>query len=94
MKYNLKPTKPFLKKFNKLIKGNLKLEKKIGECLNILRENPKENKLGSHKVDTSQFGQVWSIKITGDIRILWDYDRDNQLILLLLNIGGHDEVYR
>ena len=94
MRFYLKATKPFIKKYKKLVKENLALKKQIGIALDILRDNPQEPKLKSHKVSTSQFGQVWSIRITRDIRILWDYDKDSQLLLLLLDIGGHDNVYR
>ena len=94
MSFNLQPTKPFIKKYKKLVKGNVALKKRIGTALDILRDNPQEPKLKSHKVSTSQFGQVWSIRITGDIRVLWNYNDGNQLVLLLLNIGGHGDVYR
>jgi len=94
MSFDLKPTKPFIRKYKKFVKGNLVLKKRIGTDLDILRDNPQEPKLKSHKVTTTQFGEVWSIRITGDICILWDYDENNQLVLLLLDIGGHDQVYR
>ncbi len=29
-------------------------------------------------------GQRWSSSVTGDIRIIWDYDNENRLIILLL----------
>jgi mRNA-degrading endonuclease YafQ of YafQ-DinJ toxin-antitoxin module len=47
-------------------------------------ENPESV---SHKV-----GEFWSCRVTGDIRIIWEY-KDGELVLLLLKIGGHNTVY-
>lgn len=91
--YILQPTDYFLKKFKKLTKKQAKLQKRVSEQLEKLRQDPKDPSLGSHKVTTAKFGQIWSIRITGDIRVLWNYDENDQIVLLLLDIGGHDEVY-
>ena len=47
MRFYLKATKPFIKKYKKLVKGNLALKKQIGIALDILRDNPQEPKLKS-----------------------------------------------
>jgi mRNA-degrading endonuclease YafQ of YafQ-DinJ toxin-antitoxin module len=74
----------FQKQYKKLIKNNKNLEVRIDVALTKLIENP-ENV--SHKV-----GDFWSCRVTGEIRIIWEYKND-ELVLLLLKIGGHDQVY-
>jgi mRNA-degrading endonuclease YafQ of YafQ-DinJ toxin-antitoxin module len=92
-KYELIFTEYFSRKVKKLVKNNATLQTKIVNQLEIMRQNPKDINLGSHKVETSKFGWVFSIKITGDIRILWNYNSENKIYLILLDVGGHGEVY-
>jgi mRNA-degrading endonuclease YafQ of YafQ-DinJ toxin-antitoxin module len=77
-------SKYFQKQYKKLIKNNQILETKIDTALTKLLDDPETT---SHKV-----GQYWSCRVTGDIRIIWQY-KDDELVLLLLKIGGHDELY-
>ncbi len=74
----------FKKSYKKLIKNNKIIEKRIDISLDKLLKNP-ENV--SHKV-----GEFWSCRVTGDLRIIWEY-KNGDLVLLLLKIGGHDDVY-
>lgn len=94
MSWLIKPSKHFKRDYKKLIKNNPVLECKIDEVLDLLSLDPKDPTLRSHKVRLHAFGEVWSTRVTGDIRILWDYDEDDERIILLLTIGGHDYVYR
>jgi mRNA-degrading endonuclease YafQ of YafQ-DinJ toxin-antitoxin module len=82
--FSVEFSKYFQKQYKKLIKNNKTLEDRIDVALTKLLENP-ENV--SHKV-----GDYWSCRVTGDIRIIWDY-KNEELVLLLLKIGGHDQVY-
>jgi mRNA-degrading endonuclease YafQ of YafQ-DinJ toxin-antitoxin module len=77
-------SKYFQKQYKKLIKNNKILENRVDVALTKLLENPESN---SHKV-----GEYWSCRVTGDVRIIWEY-KDDELVLLLLKIGGHDNVY-
>ncbi len=44
--------------------------------------------LKTHKVDITNFGVVYSSRVTGDIRIVWKYlNRDT---IVILTTGGHD----
>jgi mRNA-degrading endonuclease YafQ of YafQ-DinJ toxin-antitoxin module len=84
----------FQKKAKKLLKNNLKLVLLVAEKIQELEINPKMPELKSHKVNTPKFGECFSSRVTGDIRIIWRYGEDGLLeILELLDIGGHDEVY-
>ena len=90
----LNPTKGFGKKYKKLTKNNKKLTEILIQKISDLSEDPLLPSLLSHKVTTPKFGECFSSRVTGDIRIIWRYDSYNQLeILELLDLGGHDEVY-
>lgn len=77
----------------KLVGNNEVLNKRLKATLQKLAFNPTHPSLHSHKVNTLAHGQRWSSSVTGDIRIIWDYDSENRLIILLLDIGGHSGTY-
>jgi len=35
-------------------------------------------------VGTKKFGEKWASWATGDLRIIWDYDENNHLTILIL----------
>jgi mRNA-degrading endonuclease YafQ of YafQ-DinJ toxin-antitoxin module len=91
MKFKLAFSDRFNKKYKKLIKSNYSLKDKVIEKLEILRSNPKDISLKSHKVNSRYFDNVFSSSVTGDIRIIWKYDNEGNIeIIYLLDIGGHD----
>ena len=84
----------FAKKYKKLVKNNFKLNLVVDQAITDLSENPLPQRLGSHKVNSPKFGSCFSSRVTGDIRIIWNYGVDGEVeILELLDIGGHGEVY-
>ena len=94
--YKLILTKPFVKRFNKLSKSNSILKKKIDEVLRIMATGPFARSLRTHKVNSANYDVAWSSRITRDIRLIWDF-ADSNLIILLLDIGGHSgggKVYK
>ncbi len=90
--FTILPTDKYLKKADKLIQKDKVLEKRIDKTLYQLSTNPKHPGLRSHQIDDSEYGKVWSSWVHGDLRIFWKYDGD-KIIILLLDIGSHDEVY-
>ena len=86
--YELQTTSNFRKKYKKLAEKNKKLQNSVQKTLALLRLNPKYKSLKTHKVFLSQYGEVYSSFVTGDIRIIW-LQVKNKLIILLLDIGGH-----
>jgi len=87
--YQLHYTSSFWKAYNSLTKGDIALKKRIVHTLRLLENNPHHPSLKSHKAVTRLFGKRWSARVTGDIRIIWDFDIKNNLIILVLTIGGH-----
>lgn len=91
--FELEFSKYFKKKYKKLTSKNSLLISKIKKTLIQLEKNPEDNSIGSHKINSKTFGDLWSSRVTGDIRILWNYNK-NGIAILLIDIGGHDEVYK
>ncbi len=77
-----------------IVKGNKTLEKKARKALHLLEQDPFYPSLKTHKANTKNYGEKWSSWITGDIRIIWDYDAENKLVILLLDIGGHSGTHK
>lgn len=95
--YDLDFTPEFLADYKKLIKKNHLLIKKFAKSLKLLADNPQHNSLKSHKVDTLENQDVWSSWITGDVRVIWLYDKDRKLVIILLEAGTHsgsNKVYK
>ena len=90
----IESNKKFVKLSNKLVKTNPLLDAKIRSSLERLKHNPFEPSLKTHKLKGKLSG-IWSCKVTEDIRILFeiDEDEDDELVIRLLTIGTHDEVY-
>ncbi len=87
-------TKHFDVTYTSVIKENKELEKKIRKALYFLEQNPSYPSLKTHKANTRNYGEKWSSRVSGDIRIIWDYDSEARLIILLLDIGGHSGTHK
>lgn len=86
--YELEVTSHFRRKYKKLVAKNKILKDQIALSLKQLAKDPKSKNLRSHKITSSEYGNVFSSSVTGDIRIIWK-EIDDKLVLLLLDIGGH-----
>ena len=97
MSHRLEDTPPFKKSLKKLINSGRLNKEQIGKTLKLLKENPFTQSLKTHKVDTRNYGKVWSSRVDGDLRIIWHLDSKDQILILLLDIGGHSgssKVYK
>ncbi len=65
------------------------LKKKIDKALRFLEIDPQYPSLQSHKVESARFGHRWASWVTGDLRIIWDYDQDQLRVLNILGLGSH-----
>lgn len=88
-KYRVDFTKVFLQKVKKISKTDHKLAIKIDKVLQLLEIDPKNYVLHSHQVNSKNFGKTWSSSVTGDIRIIWNYDSSQNLVILVLTLGSH-----
>lgn len=73
----------------KLIRSNTQLKKATRKALDILKKDPFYQSLKTHKVHTRLHGVKYSSWVTGDIRLIWDYDVNDTLVLIMFDIGSH-----
>jgi len=95
--YKILLVKSFLEDYKRLtFKDNI-LKKKIQKAIELLSKDPFYPSLKSHKVHARNIGSAWSSWVSGDIRIIWEYNKGNQLTIDALSIGSHtgkNSVYR
>lgn len=87
-------TPTFAKSYKKLMKGNFEKEKRARKAIKLMRTDPFYPSLKSHKVNTRNFGEKWSSWISGDLRIIWDFDPKEKTIIVLLAIVTHTGTHR
>ncbi len=87
--YLIKQSKVFKKSVDKLIKQRRIFLDKINNVVFKLSLDPFHQSLKTHKVNTRTLGLRYSSRVDGDLRIIWSFDEDNNLIIHLLDIGGH-----
>ena len=88
----LRKSNKFIHKSEKLIQKNPDLIKRIDKALTFLRDNPKHPGLRTHQINDPDYGKIWSSWAHEDLRIFWKYEGE-VIVILLLDIGSHDEVY-
>jgi mRNA-degrading endonuclease YafQ of YafQ-DinJ toxin-antitoxin module len=60
------------------------------EVFNKLSKNPSDPSLKTHKIFMPNNTYRYSSSVTGDIRIIWNYDIDGIIQFIeLIDIGGH-----
>lgn len=92
--YKLNPLDSFEKSYLRLIKKNNSLAKKIDKAFKLLESNPKYPSLKSHKALTKNYDWAWSSFVDNDIRIIWRFNKDEIMLIDLLDIGSHSGSYR
>lgn len=83
--------------YKRLIKNNKLLLNQILVSLKLLSLNPREARLKTHKVINNEGIIAWSSRVSGNIRIIWDYKKENPIVIQLMDIGGHsgkNKVYK
>jgi mRNA-degrading endonuclease YafQ of YafQ-DinJ toxin-antitoxin module len=94
--FTLRQSPRFRRKLKKLIRTNRTFIQPVNSVLLLLAESPGHPRLKSHKVLDSDGRPAFSVSVTDDIRIIWEYAEDAATIDLL-DIGGHSgagKVYR
>lgn len=88
-KYQLLPTKYFRRSLKKLVDKGRVTKLKIKKILDLLEQNPFDKSLKTHKVTSKNSGQAFSSRIDSDLRIIWNFGDNDQIVIYLLDIGGH-----
>lgn len=92
--YILRLTETFLAQKTKILGNDEQLNKRLKSTLQKLSLNPIYPSLRSHKVNTPDYGIRWSSWVTEDMRIIWDYDENERLVIVLLDIGMHSGSHK
>jgi len=85
----------FKRYYKKIIKKKPQLKDQIVKVLRLLADDPFTTSLKSHKL-TGDLAGLWSCSVTYDCRIIFTFSEDENLlemVILLVDIGSHDEVY-
>ena len=90
--FKILSTTLFDKKYEKLKKKNRKIESKFIKFVSRLATNPKYPSLKSHQVNHPEYGKIWSSWVHDDLRVLWKYEGE-KIVILLLDIDDHDHIY-
>ena len=90
--FQIIPSDRFVQKVDKLVKKNSELKKRIDKTISFIKHNPKHPGLRTHQINDPDYGKIWSSWVHGDLRIFWKYE-GGVIVILLLDIGSHDEVY-
>ena len=93
---NLIWSKGFKRSFKKLIKKNPQLKNKIFNVLRLLGQDPFTPSRKSHKL-TGNLDGLWSCSVDYDCRIIFSFSEEGEfleIVILLIDIGSHDQVYK
>ena len=85
----------FKRSFRKITKKNPQLEDQVIKVLRVLANDPFTPSLKSHKLGGNLTG-LWSSSVGYNCRIVFSFSEDEKLlkmVVLLIDIGTHDEVY-
>lgn len=96
-KHIIKTSDLFDASYRRVTKGNKELKKRVLKVIDLLQEDPFYPSLKTHKVNTRIHGVRYSSMVTGDIRLIWDFDTDDKVRIIVINIGGHsgkNKVYQ
>ncbi len=86
----------FSRAFKKEVKRNPQLKAAILAVLELLKDDPFSPSLKAHKL-RGQLSDCWSCSVAYDCRIIFSFTNDpdtpNEQVIMLLDLGTHDEVY-
>ena len=82
--------KGFKKAYNNKVKNNEDLKAKFWETIDVFLRQPFAARLRTHKL-TGKLKGLWAFSVTYDCRVIFSFLNKNTV--LLIDIGGHGEVY-
>jgi mRNA-degrading endonuclease YafQ of YafQ-DinJ toxin-antitoxin module len=80
----------FKRTYKKRIKKNEELRRRFWRRLDVFLTNPFSPGLRTHKLSGKLEGQ-WAFSVDDDCRVVFEFVGED--LVLLMDIGGHDEVY-
>lgn len=88
-------TPKFRRAFRKYVKREHSLQKRIEDTLESMQVDIFTSGLGTHKLSGELYG-LWACSCGYDCRIIFTLETDPKTgrdVIVLLDIGTHDEVY-
>ncbi|WP_017654561.1 type II toxin-antitoxin system YafQ family toxin [Fortiea contorta] len=85
----------FKRAFKRVVRKNPRLKATIFEVLELLVTDPFAPTLKSHKLKGDLDG-LWACWVEYDCRIIYTFEQNidqNEEMIVLIDIGTHDEVY-
>lgn len=80
----------FKKIYQKKVKNNAELKKRFWKVMGVFSKNPFDSRLRTHKL-TGKLEGLWAFSVAYDCRVIFKFLSKDEV--LLIDIGGHDEVY-
>jgi len=76
--------------YQKKVKNNAELKKRFWRAMELFSKNPFNPRLRTHKL-TGKLEGLWAFSVAYDCRVIFRFLGKEEV--LLIDIGGHDEVY-
>lgn len=73
--YQTRLTERFKRNANKVIGNDKSLKDKVLKVLELIKTDPFQPQLKTHKVNAKDFGPAWSTRVTDDVRIIWCFSK-------------------
>jgi toxin HigB-1 len=80
----------FKKAYRKKLINNSELEKKFAKSIKLFSADPFNGQLRTHKL-TGKLQGLWAFSVDYDVRVVFSFLNEEEV--LLIDFGGHDEVY-
>ena len=80
----------FKRIYQKKIKNNEDLRRKFWATMELFSRTPFDRRLRTHKLSGKLEG-LWAFSVSYDCRVIFKFLNGDEI--LLIGIGGHDEVY-
>ncbi|MEA3450102.1 MAG: type II toxin-antitoxin system mRNA interferase toxin, RelE/StbE family [Patescibacteria group bacterium] len=96
-KYKIITFKYFERRYLKLLKKQPKITIRVVKVFKLLRTDPFQISLKTHKVISKKYGEKWVSYVSRDIRIIWDFDSNEIRVIMVMDIGGHsgkNKIYK
>ena len=80
----------FKRIYRKKIKNDIDLKRRFWDTMDLFEKDPFHPRLRTHKL-TGKLNGLWAFSVSFDCRVVFKFLRKTEI--LLIDIGGHDEVY-
>jgi len=80
----------FKRIYRKKVKNDADLKVRFWNAMEIFTKDPFQSRLRTHKL-TGKLEGLWAFSVSYDCRVIFKYLSKTEI--LLIDIGGHDEVY-